>query len=304
MSFLAARQGCPAGSPPRPASLKQPKPNRCKPLCTAPLSRDLLGPLGQVTFHGNRNPVLEGWQAHPHPLPPLRPPRLPPPEEDLLLLRLRPDGQAAQLQLGQEAPLGVKRDSPASLANPFAATPEVGGLRPLNSRGRVKVDHRHDVPFLGGCATDVKTVYIDRHLPRLWRSGPHLARVEPFVTLHECVEFALMGTFGPYKDAHAIARAAEQVAVAVEGLSWRQYERFTKAHQKQVEDDRMEKVPADLDLEPYEQQGNARHLRKAQRRRTRKPAELTAPQSEQPPYRTRPSRTHAGVAKPGQRRQI
>jgi hypothetical protein len=63
-------------------------------------------------------------------------------------------------------------------------------------RRKVKVDHRYDVPFLGGCATDARTVYIDRHLPQLWRSGPHLARVEPFVLLHECIEFALMGTFG------------------------------------------------------------------------------------------------------------
>jgi hypothetical protein len=138
-------------------------------------------------------------------------------------------------------------------------------------RRKVHIDHHHDIPMLGGCATDAQTVYLDRHLPKLWRSGPHLARVQPFVMLHECVEFALMGTFGlEYKEAHTIARAAEQVAIASAGLSWKQYERFTKAHQKEVEDERMEKVPADLDLEPYEQEGNAQHLRKAQRRHGRR----------------------------------
>jgi hypothetical protein len=66
------------------------------------------------------------------------------------------------------------------------------------------------------------------------------------------VEKALLdGLHLHYLHAHQIALRIEQAPVRAAGISWRDYNRFTKAHEKKIGDERVVRVPSDLDLTPY-----------------------------------------------------
>ncbi len=52
------------------------------------------------------------------------------------------------------------------------------------------------------------------------------------------------------KRARACARA-EEAAVRAAGVLWRDYDRFMQKHVKSIGDERLTKVPPDLDLKPY-----------------------------------------------------
>jgi hypothetical protein len=117
---------------------------------------------------------------------------------------------------------------------------------------RVKLDHEHDIPYIAGYSKDGKTIYIDRHLPGtfVWKGQAH--RVSPFLLTHEKIEKALLDEIGlHYLHAHQIALRAERDAVRGAGISWRAYQGFMKRHEKQIADERIVKVPRDLDLTPY-----------------------------------------------------
>jgi hypothetical protein len=125
-------------------------------------------------------------------------------------------------------------------------------VKALRRRVR-KVDHACDVPYIAGCSQDGRTVYIDRHLPRSFRSWT-LKRVyvAPFLTTHEIVEKALLDELKlHYLHAHQIALRTERAAVEAAGLSWSAYESFMKEHEKPIEEEKLQRVPRDLDLTPY-----------------------------------------------------
>jgi hypothetical protein len=54
-----------------------------------------------------------------------------------------------------------------------------------------------------------------------------------------------------YQHAHQIATRAEEAAVRADGVSWRAYDRFMQQYVKEMGDERLTKLPADLDLKPY-----------------------------------------------------
>src|SRR2546426_12808904 len=54
-----------------------------------------------------------------------------------------------------------------------------------------------------------------------------------------------------YLHAHQIASRAEQAAVRAAGIRWHDYDRFMQKYVKRIGDERLTKVPADLDLKPY-----------------------------------------------------
>jgi hypothetical protein len=54
-----------------------------------------------------------------------------------------------------------------------------------------------------------------------------------------------------YLHAHQIATRAEQAAVRAAGISWRAYDRFMQKYVKLDGQERLTKVPADLDTKPY-----------------------------------------------------
>jgi hypothetical protein len=115
-----------------------------------------------------------------------------------------------------------------------------------------KLDRAHDVPYLAGYSLDGKTIYIDRHMPRAFRFRGRSVETDRFLILHEEVEKTLIDQLGlHYLHAHQIATHAEQASVRAAGISWRDYDRFMQKYVKTIGDERLTKVPKDLDLKPY-----------------------------------------------------
>ena len=115
-----------------------------------------------------------------------------------------------------------------------------------------KLDRAHDVPYLAGYSLDGKTIYIDRHMPRAFRFRGRSIETDRFLILHEEVEKTLIDQLGlHYLHAHQIATRAEQAAVRTAGITWRDYDRFMQKYVKTIGDERLTKVPKDLDLKPY-----------------------------------------------------
>jgi hypothetical protein len=118
---------------------------------------------------------------------------------------------------------------------------------------RVKnFDRKHDIPYLAGYSQDGKTIYIDRHMPKLMKFGGREVDTDRFLILHEEVEKTLIDQLNlHYLHAHQIATRAEEAAVRAAGIGWREYDRFMQKNVKKIGDERLKKVPADLDLKPY-----------------------------------------------------
>ena len=115
-----------------------------------------------------------------------------------------------------------------------------------------KLDRKHDIPYLAGYSLDGKTIYIDRHMPRAFKFRGRTVETDRFLILHEVVEKTLIDQLGlHYLHAHQIATRAEEAAVRASGIKWRDYDRFMQKHVKTIGDERLSKVPRDLDLKPY-----------------------------------------------------
>ena len=120
-------------------------------------------------------------------------------------------------------------------------------------RKRVRsVDHSYDIPYIAGYSRDGRTIYIDRHLPRSFRSWTSRVYVALFLVAHEIVEKALIDELDlHYLHAHQIGLRTERAAVEAAGISWRAYEAFMKKYEKPIQEEKLERVPRDLDLRPY-----------------------------------------------------
>jgi hypothetical protein len=118
---------------------------------------------------------------------------------------------------------------------------------------RVKhLDRDHDIPYLAGYSQDGKTIYIDRHMPKMMKLRGKVIDTDRFLILHEEVEKTLIDQLDlHYLHAHQIATRAEEAAVRAAGVKWRDYDRFMQKYVKHIGDERLTKVPADLDLKPY-----------------------------------------------------
>jgi hypothetical protein len=118
---------------------------------------------------------------------------------------------------------------------------------------RIKtVDRGFDIPYIAGYSRDGETVFIDRHMPRGFSFEGRRIETDKFLILHEAVEKTLLDQLHlHYLHAHQIALRTEQAAVRAAGVGWREYDRFTKAHEKTIGDERLTKVPRSLDLTPY-----------------------------------------------------
>jgi hypothetical protein len=118
---------------------------------------------------------------------------------------------------------------------------------------RVKnLDRKHDIPYLAGYSRDGKIIYIDRHMPPSFRYGGREINTDRYLILHEEVEKTLIDQLNlHYLHAHQIASRAEQAAVRAAGIRWKDYDNFMQKNVKHIGDERLTKVPADLDLKPY-----------------------------------------------------
>ena len=126
-----------------------------------------------------------------------------------------------------------------------------------------KLDRRHDIPYLAGYSQDGKTIYIDRHMPRSFDYRSRTIETDPYLILHEEVEKTLIDQLGlHYLHAHQIATRTEQAAVRAAGVLWRDYDRFMQKYVKKIGDERLTKVPADLDTKPYRDEHDLDLLRR------------------------------------------
>lgn len=117
---------------------------------------------------------------------------------------------------------------------------------------RARLDRSHDVPYLAGYGRNGKIIYIDRHVPRFLVTGGRRVGIDRFLVLHEAVEKALLERLGlHYQYAHQIALRTEEAAVRAEGIPWREYDRFMQQHIKEAGDEKLTKLPLDLDIKPY-----------------------------------------------------
>lgn len=115
-----------------------------------------------------------------------------------------------------------------------------------------KLDRKHDVPYVAGYSRDGKTIFIDRHLPSEMEYKGRKINTDRFLLLHEEVEKTMIDQLNlHYLHAHQIATRAEEAAVRAAGISWRDYDRFMQKYVKKMGDERLTKIPADLDLKPY-----------------------------------------------------
>ena len=115
-----------------------------------------------------------------------------------------------------------------------------------------KFDRKHDIPYLAGYSEDGKTIYIDRHMPKSFKYRGRTIETDRFLILHEEVEKTLIDQLGlHYLHAHQIATRAEQAAVRACGVDWRDYDKFMQKYVKRIGDERLTKVPDDLDTKPY-----------------------------------------------------
>jgi hypothetical protein len=107
-------------------------------------------------------------------------------------------------------------------------------------------------PYLAGYSKDGKTIYIDRHMPSSLRYDGWDVNTDRYLILHEEVEKTLIDQLNlHYLHAHQIATRAEQASVRAAGVRWRDYDRFMQKYVKRIGDERLTKVPADLDLKSY-----------------------------------------------------
>jgi hypothetical protein len=124
-----------------------------------------------------------------------------------------------------------------------------------------KVDREHDIPYIAGYSQNGEKIYIDRHMPKSFETAGRRVQTDRFLILHEAIEKALLDELAlNYVHAHQIALRAERAAVEAQGIAWKEYDAFTKSHGKKIGDERLTKVPDDLDVTPYRDEHDFRTL--------------------------------------------
>ena len=117
---------------------------------------------------------------------------------------------------------------------------------------RIRLDRSYDVPYLAGYSQDGRTIYIDRHLPEIFSYQGKKIAVDRYLILHETVEKTLIDELDlHYLHAHQIATRAEEAAVRADRILWSAYDRFMQRYVKSIGDERLTRVPDDLDFKPY-----------------------------------------------------
>jgi hypothetical protein len=116
-----------------------------------------------------------------------------------------------------------------------------------------------DIPFLCGYSRDAGKIYCDRHFDTKWK-GIDLMR---FLKVHEIVEKAMIDLYDyHYESAHRIATHFEHQALAKAGIDFTAYQEYLKPFIKHIEHEKVQKVPRDLDLTPYQDEKGCEKLAK------------------------------------------
>ena len=124
----------------------------------------------------------------------------------------------------------------------------------------VKVNETYDIPYTAGYSEDGKTIYFDKDLPKVMKMEGQ--DIKQFVILHEIVEKQLLNAKDiKYDQAHQLALRIEKAAVEESGISWAKYQGLWEKYIKDIEHQSIDKLPPDLDLEPYKDDHDVRLLK-------------------------------------------
>ena len=124
---------------------------------------------------------------------------------------------------------------------------------------RVRIERTHDIPYLAGYSEDGRTVFFDRHY------RPFMTKdvdTTPFLLVHEKAEKACLTLFKmKYQHAHDIATYLEYKAVKKAGIDWKEYSDYLQPFIRATDRERVRRVPKNLDLQPYRDEHDVKHLR-------------------------------------------
>jgi hypothetical protein len=116
---------------------------------------------------------------------------------------------------------------------------------------RRPISHSYDMPYVAGYNMKGTQIYIDRHLPFMDKIDGKQVCVRDYLAIHEATEKALLTLWEhKYEAAHHIATAVEYKAVQDAGIKVLAYKKFFEPYIKQDAHEKLEKIPADLDLTP------------------------------------------------------
>lgn len=120
---------------------------------------------------------------------------------------------------------------------------------------RLKFDFSWDIPYLAGYSKDGKTIFIDRHLPKILKIGKKHLWVVPPLARHEHLEKTLEDLYGyEYPAAHQLATLYEERLVKNMLGTIKGYESALKPYIKADEVEKLIRAPKNLDLKPYRYQ--------------------------------------------------
>lgn len=126
----------------------------------------------------------------------------------------------------------------------------------------VKVDTKHDVPYVAGYDKDKHIVYIDDKQPLIAEFDGKKVDIEKYLVLHEVIEKSLINYSNlKYQHAHQIALRMEREAVENDGLDWEEYNNFFEKWIKVIGKEKIDNPPATLDLTPYKDEHDEKLLK-------------------------------------------
>jgi len=127
-------------------------------------------------------------------------------------------------------------------------------------------DRTHDVPYVGGVSTQGGTVYVDKHLRPTYQGHS----IIPYLMVHERVEWVLMHVLGlKYQSAHKIATEVEKLMLDLGGvMTWSTYQTHYRKYIKGANKEKLLNPPRDLDLVPYKDEHDYKHIKQLRRPRT------------------------------------
>lgn len=136
----------------------------------------------------------------------------------------------------------------------------------------VRIVRKYDVPYVGSCSRDGKTVYIDHQLPPHMTHAGKRYDIDRYITMHEVVEMLFEHALHfQYRDAHQLALRAERALVESDGLPWTAYNRFCAKWIKLIGERRhYPNPPPDIDLQPEIDEDDKATLRRMGARRAAK----------------------------------